>query len=241
MFRYDTQLEITMTFDFNELKHAELHLYDGLQDEPFAGEHFLINGPVGPLEAVFSPAKNDEAKGIGIICHPHPLYGGSLSNKVVHIISNTFNEMGLHTLRFNFRGVGHSRGRFDKGVGEVEDLRAAYTWMHQRYPELPLWLAGFSFGSFVALKAQRELAPERLLIVAPPVAMFDFDNSDSPGMPWMVVQGARDEVSSPDRVSVWVGQHKDNPPQYVWMGDADHFFHGKLGKLRECVMNQWPQ
>jgi len=231
-----------MTFDFNELKHAELHLYDGLQDEPYEGEHFLIPGPAGPLEAVLSMAKGDAAalQGIGIICHPHPLYGGSLSNKVVHIISNTFNEMGIHTLRFNFRGVGHSRGRFDKGVGEVEDLKAAHAWMRQRYPELPLWLAGFSFGSYVALKAQQELAPQRLLIVAPPVAMFEFENAATPKMPWMVIQGAKDEVSSPDRVSVWVGQQQSNPPQYVWMGDADHFFHGKLSKLRDCVMNQWP-
>lgn len=226
--------------DFHEINQAELHLYDGMQDAPYDGEHFLIPGPVGPLEAVLSHAKNtDEVKGIGIICHPHPLYGGSMSNKVVHIISNTFNEMGLHTLRFNFRGVGHSRGRFDKGEGEVDDLVAVTEWMQQRFPQLPLWLAGFSFGSFVALKGQAELMPERLLLVAPPVAMFDFARPQTPSIPWMVIQGAKDEVSSPDKVSVWVGEQNSNPPQYVWMGDADHFFHGKLSKIRDSILNQW--
>lgn len=228
-----------MTFDFNELKHADLHVYDGLQDEPVDGEHFLIKGPAGPLEAVLSLAKGEQVRGFGIVCHPHPLYGGSLSNKVVHILSKTFNEMGLHTLRFNFRGVGHSRGRFDKGIGEADDVQAVYEWMRQRYPELPVWLAGFSFGAYVALRAQAAIQPQRLLVVAPPVAMFDFEQAEAPTMPWMVIQGAKDEVSSPDRVSVWVGKQQNNPPHYVWMGDADHFFHGKLSKLRESVINQW--
>ena len=227
--------------EFNELNRPDLHLYDGLEEAPCEGEHFLIPGPQGPLEAVLAlPRENREApRAIGVICHPHPLHGGTMANKVVHIIANSFNEMGLATLRFNFRGVGHSSGRFDHGHGESDDLKSVVDWLRSRYPALPLWLAGFSFGSYVALRAQAELGIDRLLLVAPPVAMFDFKTLQVPQADWIVIQGGKDEVSSPEKVSMWVGKQSANPPQYIWMSDADHFFHGRLSKIREALIETW--
>lgn len=228
-----------MNSDFNEIQNAEQHLYDGLEEAPCMGENLLIPGPAGALEAILNcPVDKNQFHAIAVVCHPHPLYGGSMANKVVHIISNTFNELGLVTLRFNFRGVGLSKGRFDQGRGETEDLLAVVAWLRDRYPGVPLWLAGFSFGSYVALRAQAELHIDRLLLVAPAVTLFDFTELPTPSVPWVVIQGGRDEVISPEKVSMWVGQQK-NSPDYVWFSNADHFFHGRLNKVREAIMLKW--
>ncbi|MFV2057844.1 MAG: alpha/beta hydrolase [Thiohalomonadales bacterium] len=230
-----------MNSDFNELANAELHLYDGLQDDLCIGENFLIPGPAGPLEALLSsPAGDGPVKGISVICHPHPLHGGTLANKVVHIVANSFNDLGRLSLRFNFRGVGRSKGRYDRGVGEVQDLIAVVGWLRERYPDLPLWLAGFSFGSYVTLKAQAQLDATRILLVAPPISIFDFTQLSPPTVPWMVIQGAKDDVVSPEKVSLWVGRQK-NAAQYVWFADADHFFHGKLSKIRAAIDEHWAE
>jgi hypothetical protein len=228
-----------MNSDFTETHIAELHLYDGLQDEPCTGENFLIPGPVGVLEALIScPEQHRSGDPIAVICHPHPLYGGSMANKVVHSLANTFNDLGVATLRFNFRGVGHSEGVFNRGVGEREDLLAAIDWMRLRHPDSPLWLAGFSFGAFVAFTAHEQAGADRLLLVAPPVAMFDFGDIDQVQIPWMVIQGGKDDVSSPEKVSSWVSRQRKKPI-YHWMGDADHFFHGRLNRIKEAVADTW--
>jgi len=229
-----------MSTDFNETRRAELHLYDGLEEIPCSGEHFLIPGAVGSLEAVLAqPDLHLPGDPIAVICHPHPLHGGSMANKVVHIVSSTLNQMGLVTLRFNFRGVGHSGGRFDHGRGEVQDLLAVVDWLKQRYPSSPLWLAGFSFGSFVAFSCYKEAGAERLLLVAPPVTKFKFPDIAPPiTIPWMVIQGGKDDVVSPQEVSVWA-QRQPNPPYYEWLADADHFFHGRLNRIKNAINNQW--
>lgn len=228
-----------MNRDITETQLSELHLYDGLEAEPCTGEHFLIPGPVGVIEALMTyPKSYRNGDPIAVICHPHSLYGGSMSNKVVHTIANTLSDMGIPVLRFNFRGVGHSAGVFDKGKGEVKDLLAAVDWLRQRYPEAPLWLAGFSFGAFVAFSAHQQAAAERLLLIAPPVSMFDFSGIDQVTIPWMVIQGGKDDVSSPEKVSSWVHRHRQQPV-YHWLGDADHFFHGRLGRVREVVEESW--
>jgi len=229
-----------MSTDFNETRHAELHLYDGLEEIPCSGENFLIPGEAGSLEAVLAqPEVFVPGDPIAVICHPHPLHGGSMANKVVHIVSSTLNQMGVVTLRFNFRGVGHSSGRFDNGKGEAQDLMAAAEWLKQRYPLSPLWLAGFSFGSFVAFSSYKEVQAARLLLVAPPVTKFEFPGIASPvTIPWMVIQGGKDDVVSPQEVSVWA-QRQPNPPHYEWFADADHFFHGRLNHIRNAIKNQW--
>ena len=228
-----------MNRDITETQLAELHLYDGLEEDPCTGENFLIPGPAGVLEALMeSPSDYRPGDPIAVVCHPHSLYGGSMANKVVHMVSDTFNTMGMPSLRFNFRGVGHSQGRFDHGRGEVEDLLAVVDWFRLRYPGAPLWLAGFSFGAFVAFSAHRQAQAARLLLIAPPVSMFDFTALNRVEVPWMVIQGGKDEISLPERVSNWVHRHR-NAPLYHWLGDADHFFHGRLNRVRDAIRESW--
>ncbi|NOZ54810.1 MAG: alpha/beta hydrolase [Gammaproteobacteria bacterium] len=226
--------------DVNKTRQAELHLYDGLAEIPCSGENFLISGAAGPLEAVLvQPESFVAGDPIAVVCHPHPLHGGSMANKVVHIISNTLNHMALTTLRFNFRGVGHSMGCFDNGVGEVQDLLAVAAWLARRYPSSPVWLAGFSFGAFVVFSCYEAVGAARLLLVAPPVAKFSFPEIATPvTIPWMVIQGGKDDVVSPQEVSIWV-QRQPNPPHFEWFADADHFFHGQLNRIKDVIKNQW--
>ncbi len=161
-----------------------------------------------------------------------------MRNKVVHILAETFNGMGLLTVTFNFRGVEKSGGRYAKGIGETEDLQAVVDYFRQRYPRAPLWLAGFSFGAYVALRGHQLVGAERLLLVAPPVTLFDFAELPEVDIPWMVIQGGRDEIIAPEQVSQWIAG-REHRPVLRWMADADHFFHGRLNRIRDTVMSQW--
>lgn len=217
---------------------TSLSLYDEPAVSPVAGQRFLIPGPQGVLEAVLDVAKPEslDISPIAVVCHPHPLHGGTLTNKVVHTVAKAFAELGVTTLRFNFRGVGASSGHFDNGVGEVGDLLAAVHWLRTRYPQAPLWLAGFSFGAYVALSAQARAKVARLLLVAPPVAMFEFPVESGVEIPWLVVQGSADEIVKPEQVSVWV-QGQAHAPDYCWLEGAGHFFHGRLINLRQQIFS----
>lgn len=222
---------------FSEL-HSR-HLYDGLEEDVCTGEELLLPGPGGPIEVLTScPQCYEGKRPMAIVCHPHPLYGGSMKNKVVHILADTFNEMGMLSITFNFRGVGKSTGRFDHGRGETDDLLAVARHFRERHPGAPLWLAGFSFGAYVALRGHSAAGSERLLLVAPPVGMFDFASLPAVAVPWMVVQGGKDEVVSPQAVADWVSR-QPRRPEYRWMADADHFFHGRLNRLKEFVAGRW--
>ena len=129
----------------------------------------LIPGPAGNLELVLeTPDGWDASQPVTICCHPHPLHGGSLQNKVVHILAKSFLHLGAQVVRFNFRGVGQSEGEFADGLGEQDDLLAVVQWCRQNWPDATLWLAGFSFGAFVAIMAHEKIAPQRLVLVAPP-------------------------------------------------------------------------
>ncbi|MDH5184027.1 MAG: alpha/beta hydrolase [Gammaproteobacteria bacterium] len=202
-------------------------------------EKLLLEGPVGVIEALTAYPKDfPPGAPIAVICHPHPLYAGSMGNKVVYMISRSFIEMGVATLRFNFRGVGKSEGCFDEGKGESEDLLTVVDWFRRRHPDRPLWLAGFSFGAYVATRACEAIAPERLLLVAPPVTMFDFTSIAPLQVPYMVVQGGRDEIIKSEAVGQWVITQPQRPV-YHWMSDADHFFHGRLNRLRDVIVRSW--
>lgn len=224
-------------FYFSEL-HSR-HLYDGLEEDFCTGEELLVPGPAEDIDVLTScPECYHGARPIAVVCHPHPLYGGSMKNKVVHILSETFNDMGLLSVTFNFRGVGRSKGRFDHGQGETDDLLAVVDFFKERHPGAPIWLAGFSFGAYVALRGHVRIGAERLLLVAPPVSMFDFSELPEVAVPWMVVQGGRDEIIAAKDVSMWVHRRQQRP-DYRLMADADHFFHGRLNRLRDAVMKQW--
>lgn len=206
---------------------------------PRESASFLLPGPVGDLEVACEPAETrakSPPAGIAVICHPHPLHGGTMHNKVVTIIERSLRELGLDTVRFNFRGIGKSAGTFDEGEGESDDLASVVRWARTVRPEAPLWLAGFSFGSYVALRNAKALDADALITIAPPVGRWDFDAIDLPDCPWLVVQGEEDEVVDPQLVFDWV-ESLDVSPHLVRMPETSHFFHRRLMDLRGAVKN----
>lgn len=195
-----------------------------------------IEGPAGPLEArVDDPSPGATPGVVGVVCHPHPLYGGTLHNKVVHTLARALQECGAPTVRFNFRGVGQSAGRYDGGPGELEDAIAACRWARQHWACEALWLAGFSFGSAVSLEAADRVQPRALVTVAPPVGRIIVTPVRRPACPWLVVHGERDELVEAAAVRDWAAGF-DEPPRLKVLPSAEHFFHGQLGELRAAVI-----
>lgn len=197
-----------------------------------AGEH-IVHGAAGDLQLqVDRPAQFDAHKPVVLICHPHPLYGGSLQNKVVHMLAKGFNGDGLTTVRFNFRGVGRSQGEFDHGEGEADDVLSIARYLHQSVDKI--WLAGFSFGAYVAARAYKAIQAERLLLVAPSVTLYDMSAINNIHIPWVVIQGSDDEVIDPEAVKAWLATQQQAPTLH-WVQGAGHFFHGRLNELRDII------
>lgn len=200
----------------------------------------IIKGSAGDIETLITcPEKLMGTSPVIIISHPHPLYGGSMTNKVVSILAKTFAEIDVITVRFNFRGVGKSAGKYDEGIGEAEDLKILSEKIKQWRPQAPIWLAGFSFGAYVTTRAQSVIKPEKLLLVAPPVSMYPFDELEEISVPWVVIQGDQDEVIDAATVKNWVN-NRPNRPELIWMEAAGHFFHGKLIEVKEALLKVWP-
>lgn len=198
-----------------------------------AEERSTFEGPAGPLEGSLA-LPDGTPRAVAVLCHPHPLFEGTMHNKVVHTLARTFAAAGFAALRFNFRGVGDSAGEYDEGKGETDDALAAVAVMRDRFGDLPLWIAGFSFGAYVALRASTRTACAGLVMVAPPAAKFGAAGEAAPDCPWLVVQGDADEVAPPDDVVAWVNGI-DPGPELALLPGVDHFFHGKLNLLRETV------
>lgn len=206
-------------------------------------EKVQLSGPAGELEGVFE-SRTESPRFLLLVGHPHPLYGGTMDNKVVTTLTRAGRDADAATLRFNFRGVGKSGGSFDNGTGETDDLIAAVHWLRQRIPGVPLWLAGFSFGSFVAAQAAQQLhrqsdGASHLLLVAPPVHHYDFDRLEAVGCPVWLAQGDADEVVPPDEVFAWAGQTPLAPEVHRLAG-CSHFFHGRLTDLKALVSATFP-
>lgn len=202
-----------------------------------ADQGALIDGPAGSLEVALDlPEEGTEARNLlAVVCHPLPTEGGTMHNKVVTMAARALRESGATTVRFNFRGVGRSAGDFDEGDGELEDLRAVVAWARVQRPGAVLWLAGFSFGAWVALRAAAELQASLLLSIAPPVGRsWDFAGIAHPNVPWLVIQGEADEVVDAQAVKAWAESLKP-PPELVLMPDTSHFFHRKLMDLRGAI------
>lgn len=199
-------------------------------------EVFTVAGPAGALETRLEfPDIPAPPTVFGVVCHPHPLYGGTMDNKVTHVLARAMNECAAPTLRFNFRGVGASAGSFDNGRGETDDLVAVVAEGRRRFPGAALWLGGFSFGAFVALRGASQLLPSKLVAVAPPVARFELGNVAHPDCDWMLAQGDADDVVPPDAVLAWAAEQPRKPRLHVLPG-AGHFFHGKLHELKPLVL-----
>lgn len=199
-----------------------------------AKEAFLFEGPAGNLEALLESPADAEPVGCAVICHPHPVHGGTMSNKVAHTLARSFVGAGFAALRFNFRGVGKSAGEFDDGKGEVDDVLAAVTWMRETAPDLTLWLGGFSFGAAMAIRAAVRSTPDGLVSIAPAVSRFAVDFDTQPDCPWLILQGDEDELVDIEDTIDWVNGLEPGPELVIFPG-TEHFFHGRLVQLREAV------
>ena len=200
-------------------------------------ERTEVRGAAGNLEVLVEcPRLRRSPATVALVCHPHPLYGGSMDNKVVYTLAKTFLGLGAVCVRFNFRGVGLSQGSFADGDGESDDLLHLAAWLRQRHAPAELWLAGFSFGAYVALRAHHQIQPQRLVLVAPPLTRCGRAQCELSAVPTLIVQGGQDDVVDPRGVENWLHTQR-HPADYRLLTDAEHFFHGQLGRLRETVRN----
>jgi alpha/beta superfamily hydrolase len=195
----------------------------------------MIPGLAGELESLIDePAAIGQVEHVAVVCHPHPLFGGSMTNKVTHILARTFNEQGAPAVRFNFRGVGKSAGVHDDGRGETDDVLSAIRWAESRWPDAQIWLAGFSFGAAMALRAALQHTVARLVTVAPALRWLAQVKDKVPDCPWLIVQGDQDELVDLNAVRDWATQLA-HPPELKVLVGAEHFFHARLNDLRDVV------
>jgi len=198
----------------------------------------FIPGPAGRLEALLNAA-SPAATHAALVCHPHPLYGGTLHNKVVFHAMKALHSFGFPVLRFNFRGAGLSEGEHANGTGEVEDVRAALDWLEREFP-LPVIFAGFSFGAAVGLRAayndQRVMALIALGLPVGPVEGrdYDFEFLRTCAKPKLLISGARDQFAPPGKLEALVSTFAE-PKKLVRIEAGDHFFQGRLREMREAL------
>ncbi|MCG8668267.1 MAG: alpha/beta fold hydrolase [Pseudomonadales bacterium] len=220
-----------------------------MQGFPDKETRLFIPGPVGQLQAIVTPGKETDAENQGtsrnggdrvaIVCHPHSLMGGTMNNKVVHTIMRAFRDQGYHVVRFNFRGVEKSEGEYADGIGESDDLLAVFAWIKQILPASTISMAGFSFGSFVSARTLESALDqgyeiEQLLLVAPAVENYPFEDLTEFGVPLRMIYGDQDEVVDAGSIASWylsVISAKD----VVCLDGAGHFFHARLTDLKDSV------
>ena len=199
------------------------------------GQAVVIPGPAGDLQAVIENPDSSAGALFGVICHPHPLYGGTLDNKVVTTLARALRELDIPSVRFNFRGVGSSAGSFDHGTGETDDALAVAAWAAAHWPGRRMVVAGFSFGGFIALKLAIKRPSAHLVTVAPAIRLFE-PTLERPSCPWLIVQGEADDVVDPKDVASWAATLAP-PPHVVMLPGVGHFFHGRLNDLRDAVVD----
>ncbi|MBI3285708.1 MAG: alpha/beta hydrolase [Burkholderiales bacterium] len=206
-------------------------------------ERFLITGAAGALQCALNLPDAETFPtplGLALVAHPHPLFGGTMDNKVAQTLARTFNALGYVAVRMNFRGVGQSQGEHDAGLGETDDMETLLTHLRQRYPELPLALAGFSFGTFVQARLQQRLREQgrpaqRLVLVGAAAGKWAM-----PEIPanTILIHGEQDDTIPLTAVLDWL-RPQDIP--LIVVPGADHFFHRRLHHIRQWVMNLWHQ
>lgn len=208
-------------------------------------QQIFIAGPVGKIELFVDLP--DNAQGIALIAHPHPLFGGTADNKVVTSIARAFRDLNCITVRPSFRGVGSSDGTHDHGIAETDDLLAVVKWMRESYDsgsKLPLYLAGFSFGAFVITRLAKVLAesgaPAKRLVLVGTAAGFVTGarsyTTEAVAKDTLVIHGDKDETVHLSNVLAWA-EPLDIP--VVVVPGADHFFHRRLHLIREIIIRAW--
>ncbi len=199
----------------------------------------IFNGPDGRLEGRYQPGKTPDAP-LALILHPHPQYGGTMNNKVVYHLYHAFARRGFTCLRFNFRGVGRSQGSFDNGVGELSDAAAALDWLQTIHPDAQgAWIAGFSFGAWIAMQLlMRRPEVQGFIAVAPPANNYDFSFLAPCPSSGLIVNGSADDIVSPVSVQKLVEKLKQQKAitiDHEVIEGADHFFEGRLDELNAVI------
>jgi alpha/beta superfamily hydrolase len=195
----------------------------------------IFNGPSGRIEGRYYQSQEPGAP-VAVILHPHPVYGGTMNNKVVYHMFQSFVRQGFSVLRFNFRGVGRSQGTFDQGIGELSDAAAALDWIQQQNPDASsYWISGFSFGAWIALQLlMRRPEIEGFVAVSPPANLYDFSFLSPCPAAGLVVQGTSDDVVNEKAVADLVGKlssQKGTRMEYKVIQGADHYFRNHLDEL----------
>jgi alpha/beta superfamily hydrolase len=200
--------------------------------------HVNIPTPIGYLEGILKPEEEGILpKYVSIICHPHPLGGGTMHNKVVFKVAQALQRINIPALRFNFRGVGHSSGTFDEGRGEMEDVRFALEFLSRRYPGIPAIIAGFSFGSYVGGRvAAADDRVHALIGIGVPARMFDGNTLQGCHKPKLFIHGTADEIAPYDLAQKWFEQ-VPAPKRMVAVQNADHFFKEQLPEIQTLVVD----
>jgi alpha/beta superfamily hydrolase len=203
-------------------------------------ESLFLAGPAGRLEALLEEPDQPPI-GIALVCHPHPQHGGTMHNKVVYRVAKGLRRSDHVVMRFNYRGVNLSEGEYAHGEGELDDARIALEVLTSRYPTLPLTLAGFSFGSRIALRigcdksSSGGLAPRRVIAVGFPTVYKDRSFLDHCTVPRIFIQSTRDQFGPVEELQPLVDALPE-PKQLIWIDAQDHFFAGALEQLEESVI-----
>jgi uncharacterized protein len=207
-----------------------------------AHRNIFIPGPAGRIEAVYWKSAAEKPPIVSVVCHPHPLFGGTMHNKVVYQIARTFDHLGVPVLRFNFRGAGMSEGKHDRGHGEQADVRAAIDFIAAEYPATPIALAGFSFGCWVGLQVGCEDSRIIELVgLGAPVNSSDFSFLAGCNKPRLMLQGELDQFGAPEKLQALVKTFPakiKNETQVTVVPNADHFFTNHLPEVNENL-TQW--
>lgn len=199
----------------------------------------FLNGPAGRLEAMLWTAPimpaHAEPRRVAVVCHPHPLFGGTMHNKVVFQVAKILHQHGIPVLRFNFRGAGLSEGVHDRGRGEADDVRTALDHLSQEFPSKPILLGGFSFGSYVGLRVGcQDSRVTELVGLGIPVNDSDLSYLADCAKPKLFLQGGRDQFGARGRVEELFAR-MPKPKKLVFIEDADHFFAGKLSQMGRAL------
>jgi alpha/beta superfamily hydrolase len=198
-------------------------------------ETLFLPGPAGKLEALLEEPENQEPVEAALVCHPHPKGGGTMHNKVVYRIARGLRKTGCVVLRFNYRGVNLSEGEYDHGIGEIEDARVALNELRGRYPNLPVIIAGFSFGSRVALRlTSREASVRRVIAVGFPTRVVSQDLISQLQVPKFFVQSTHDEFGPKPEFTAFY-ESVPEPKQLQWVEAVDHFFRDALDAFEAAI------
>jgi alpha/beta superfamily hydrolase len=197
-------------------------------------ESYFLAGPAGRLEALLEEPEDPPPRLAALVCHPHPLYGGTMHNKVVYHIARGLRRSGIAVLRFNFRGVGGSEGEHAHMTGEIEDARAVLAWLRERYPALPFALAGFSFGARVITRLGCPLQDTSFLLAVGHSTQRSSEYLETCPAPKIFIQSTHDEFGPPAELQA-VYAKVPEPKKLIWIEAEDHFFRNGLDQLEEAV------